>query len=220
MPSSPPWSRKPPATPGKWRRSLPTIRAAASAESAPPARASSASPIATATPPMSSGCGWYPPLSIIWIDPALPDSIPSGDEEQDIGTADPWPAGPGLYPARPHRDAGDPERLPRPEPGGAVLLSKAMTPGCTVQARGMRDVQAELESLGAVALGVSIDPVARLQRFVDRDELNFPLLSDEDHAVAEQYGVWGLKQFAGRVFMGLIRTTFLIGRDRSEERRV
>jgi len=90
---------------------------------------------------------------------------------------------------------------------------KAMTPGCTVQARGMRDVQAELESLGAVALGVSIDPVARLQRFVDRDELNFPLLSDEDHAVAEQYGVWGLKKFAGREFMGLIRTTFLIGRD-------
>lgn len=90
---------------------------------------------------------------------------------------------------------------------------KAMTPGCTVQACGLRDVQKELAKLDAVALGVSPDPVARLQKFIDRDKLNFTLLSDEDHAVAEKYGAWGLKKFMGREFMGILRTTFIIGKD-------
>ena len=90
---------------------------------------------------------------------------------------------------------------------------KAMTPGCTVQACGLRDAQKELAKIDAVALGVSPDPVARLQKFVDRDKLNFTLLSDEDHAIAEKYGVWGLKKFMGREFMGILRTTFIIGKD-------
>lgn len=72
---------------------------------------------------------------------------------------------------------------------------KAMTPGCTVQAQGLRDVNAELEALNVVVLGVSIDPVARLGKFIARDNLNFTLLSDEDHQVAEQFGVWGTKKF-------------------------
>lgn len=90
---------------------------------------------------------------------------------------------------------------------------KAMTPGCTVQACGLRDAQKTLAKLDAVALGVSPDPVARLKKFEDRDKLNFTLLSDEDHAVAEKYGVWGLKKFMGREFMGILRTTLIIGKD-------
>jgi thioredoxin-dependent peroxiredoxin len=90
---------------------------------------------------------------------------------------------------------------------------KAMTPGCTVQACGLRDSQKELAKLGAVALGISPDPVSRLQKFIDRDKLNFTLLGDEDHAVAEKYGCWGMKKFMGREFMGLLRTTFIIGKD-------
>lgn len=87
---------------------------------------------------------------------------------------------------------------------------KAMTPGCTVQACGLRDSKARLAKLDTIALGISPDPVARLRKFSERDGLNFTLLSDEDHAVAEKYGVWGLKKFMGREFMGILRTTFLI----------
>ena len=90
---------------------------------------------------------------------------------------------------------------------------KAMTPGCTVQACGLRDAQKELAKLDTVALGVSPDPVARLQKFIDRDKLNFTLLSDEDHAIADKYGAWGPKKFMGREFDGILRTTFIIGKD-------
>lgn len=90
---------------------------------------------------------------------------------------------------------------------------KAMTPGCTVQACGLRDSQQELKKFNAVALGVSPDPIARLKKFEDKESLNFTLLSDEDHAVADKYGVWGLKKFMGREFMGLIRTTFIINQE-------
>lgn len=90
---------------------------------------------------------------------------------------------------------------------------RAMTPGCTVQACGLRDSAAELARLDAVALGVSPDPVARLQKFRDKESLNFTLLSDEDRAVANKYGCWGLKKFMGRESMGILRTTFIIGRD-------
>jgi len=90
---------------------------------------------------------------------------------------------------------------------------KAMTPGCTVQACGLRDANKELEKLDTVALGVSPDAVPRLQKFIDKEKLNFTLLSDEDHAIADKYGCWGLKKFMGREFMGLLRTTFIIGKD-------
>lgn len=90
---------------------------------------------------------------------------------------------------------------------------KAMTPGCTVQACGLRDSKAALSKLDTIALGISPDPVARLKKFAERDELNFTLLSDEDHAVAEKYGVWGLKKFMGREFMGIHRTTFVINKE-------
>jgi peroxiredoxin Q/BCP len=90
---------------------------------------------------------------------------------------------------------------------------KAMTPGCTVQACGLRDSSAALNKLDTVVLGVSPDPVARLGKFIDKEGLNFTLLSDEDHAIAEKYGAWGLKKFMGREFMGILRTTFIIGKD-------
>jgi peroxiredoxin Q/BCP len=87
---------------------------------------------------------------------------------------------------------------------------KAMTPGCTVQACGLRDIKAELAAQEAVVLAVSPDPVQRLAKFAERDKLNFTLLSDPDHVVADLYGVWAMKKFMGREFMGIVRTSFVI----------
>lgn len=82
----------------------------------------------------------------------------------------------------------------------AYFYPKAMTPGCTVQACGLRDSKSELDAHNVVVLGISIDPVKRLPKFIERDQLNFTLLSDEDHAVADQFGVWGEKKFTLRNF--------------------
>lgn len=90
---------------------------------------------------------------------------------------------------------------------------KAMTPGCIVQAEGLRDIKAELDALNVVVLGVSIDPVKRLPNFITKKSLNFSLLSDEDHVVAEQFGVWGEKKFMGKVYDGLHRISFLINEE-------
>lgn len=90
---------------------------------------------------------------------------------------------------------------------------KAMTPGCTVQACGLRDMRAEYQAAGVEVVGISPDPVKRLAKFAERDELNFTLLSDEDHAVAEAFGVWGLKKFMGREYDGIHRMTFIIDGD-------
>ena len=89
---------------------------------------------------------------------------------------------------------------------------KAMTPGCTVQACGLRDSKKQLAKLDAVVLGVSPDPVKRLARFEEKQDLNFTLLADEDHAVAEKYAVWGNKKFMGREYMGILRSTFIINK--------
>lgn len=87
---------------------------------------------------------------------------------------------------------------------------KAMTPGCTVQAQGLRDIQQELNALNTVVLGVSPDAVKRLPKFIEKESLNFTLLSDEDHALADAYGVWGPKKFMGKEYDGIHRTSFLI----------
>lgn len=87
---------------------------------------------------------------------------------------------------------------------------KAMTPGCTVQAQSLRDSKAQLDDKNLVVLGISPDAVKRLTKFTERDELNFTLLSDEDHAVADAYGVWGLKKFMGKEYDGIHRISFLV----------
>ncbi|MDG2175802.1 MAG: thioredoxin-dependent thiol peroxidase [Gammaproteobacteria bacterium] len=100
--------------------------------------------------------------------------------------------------------------------GSVVVLyfyPKAMTPGCTVQACGIRDSARALNKLDIKVLGVSIDAFPRLAKFAQRDKLNFTLLSDEDHKIADKYDVWGLKKFMGREYMGLKRTTFIIDKE-------
>ncbi|MFQ6372366.1 thioredoxin-dependent thiol peroxidase [Shewanella sp. YIC-542] len=87
---------------------------------------------------------------------------------------------------------------------------RAMTPGCTTQACGLRDSHDALAALGVTVLGISPDPVAKLQRFIDKYQLNFDLLSDEDHSVADAFGVWGEKKFMGKVKDGVHRISFLI----------
>jgi thioredoxin-dependent peroxiredoxin len=100
--------------------------------------------------------------------------------------------------------------------GKTVVLyfyPKADTPGCTTQACGVRDHRTDYERSDAVVLGVSPDAVEPIAKFDEKYGLRFPLLSDEDHAVAEAYGVWVEKHRYGRTNMGNQRTTFVIGPD-------
>ncbi|MDQ2896378.1 MAG: thioredoxin-dependent thiol peroxidase [Actinomycetota bacterium] len=90
---------------------------------------------------------------------------------------------------------------------------KADTPGCTTQACGVRDHRSDYAAAGAVVLGVSPDAPEKIAKFDDKYELGFPLLGDEDHAVAQAYGVWVQKSMYGRTYMGNERTTFVIGTD-------
>jgi thioredoxin-dependent peroxiredoxin len=92
------------------------------------------------------------------------------------------------------------------------------TPGCTKQACGIRDVYGEFEREGAVVLGVSPDDERSHVKFKQKFDLPFTLLADTDHAVAEEYGVWGQKSFAGKKYMGVSRSTFVIGEDGSVKR--
>ena len=87
------------------------------------------------------------------------------------------------------------------------------TPGCTKEACGFRDIFSDIKKLGAVVVGVSKDPPNSHEKFTKKFDLPFPLLSDEDHKIAEAYGVWGEKKFMGRTYMGMHRMTFLIGKD-------
>ena len=87
---------------------------------------------------------------------------------------------------------------------------KADTPGCTTQACGVRDHHADYDAAGATVLGISPDPVAKVKKFHEKHALDFALLADEDHAVAESYGVWVEKSMYGRKYFGNERTTFVI----------
>ncbi len=93
---------------------------------------------------------------------------------------------------------------------------KADTPGCTTQACGLRDISDEVGD--TVIIGISPDKPARLKKFDDKYSLGFTLLSDEDHAVAEAYGVWTLKKNYGKEYMGVQRSAFLIDADGKIER--
>jgi peroxiredoxin Q/BCP len=90
---------------------------------------------------------------------------------------------------------------------------KADTPGCTKEACGFRDALAAYDKAKIAVLGISPDPVKDVTKFGSKFELNFPLLADEDHAVAEKYGVWVEKSMYGKKYMGAARTTFVIGKD-------
>jgi peroxiredoxin Q/BCP len=98
----------------------------------------------------------------------------------------------------------------RGRPVVLYFYPKADTPGCTTQACGVRDHRADYEAAGAVVLGVSPDAPKKTAAFDDKYTLGFPLLSDEDHAVSEAYGVWGEKSMYGRKYMGVMRATFVI----------
>jgi len=87
---------------------------------------------------------------------------------------------------------------------------KAMTPGCTVQACGLRDNMPSLKTAGVQVLGISTDKPEKLSRFAEKELLNFTLLSDEDHKVCEAFGVWGQKSFMGKTYDGIHRISFLI----------
>jgi peroxiredoxin Q/BCP len=98
----------------------------------------------------------------------------------------------------------------RGKPVVLYFYPKDDTPGCTTQACGLRDAYGELERAGAVVLGVSPDSEKSHVKFRDKYGLPFTLLADTDHAVAEQYGVWGEKKYMGRTYLGVQRTTFVI----------
>ncbi|RAS92381.1 thioredoxin-dependent thiol peroxidase [Priestia endophytica] len=89
---------------------------------------------------------------------------------------------------------------------------KDMTPGCTTEACDFRDQHESFKELDAVILGISPDPVARHQKFIDKHDLPFLLLADEEHKVAELYDVWKLKKNFGKEYMGIERSTFVINK--------
>ncbi|MCR2821979.1 thioredoxin-dependent thiol peroxidase [Lederbergia panacisoli] len=90
---------------------------------------------------------------------------------------------------------------------------KDMTPGCTTQACDFRDFHKDFSDLDVVILGVSPDPLAKHEKFIDKYNLPFLLLVDENHEVAEKYGVWKLKSMFGNEYMGIERSTFIINKE-------
>ena len=113
-------------------------------------------------------------------------------------------------------DAGDDVSLEDPSEVRSVVLyfyPKDDTPGCTKQACGIRDAWGEFERSGAVVLGVSPDSEASHVKFKQKFDLPFTLLADPDHATAEAYGVWVEKSMYGKTYMGVERSTFVIGAD-------
>jgi thioredoxin-dependent peroxiredoxin len=100
--------------------------------------------------------------------------------------------------------------------GETVVLyfyPRADTPGCTTQACGVRDRRADYEKAGARVIGISPDEVTAVDKFAGKYDLDFTLLADADHAVAEKYGTWVEKSMYGKKYMGVQRTTFIVGPD-------
>ena len=101
----------------------------------------------------------------------------------------------------------------RGHPVVLYFYPKADTPGCTTQACGIRDHRADYERSGARVIGVSPDTITAQRKFADKYGLDFTLLADENHEVAELYGVWGEKKMYGKTYMGVTRSTFVIDPD-------
>ena len=101
----------------------------------------------------------------------------------------------------------------RGKPVVLYFYPKDDTPGCTAQACGIRDSWDDFEQRGAVVLGVSPDSVSKHVKFKKKYDLPFTLLADPEHELAERYGVWGEKKYMGRSYLGVNRTTFVIGAD-------
>ncbi|HET7566768.1 MAG TPA: thioredoxin-dependent thiol peroxidase [Gaiellaceae bacterium] len=114
-------------------------------------------------------------------------------------------------------DTGETVRLSdqRGKPVVLYFYPKDDTPGCTTQACGIRDAYGEFERAGALVLGVSPDSAAKHVKFKEKYGLPFTLLADTEHEVADRYGVWGEKSYMGRTYMGVNRSTFVIGPDGS-----
>jgi peroxiredoxin Q/BCP len=112
-------------------------------------------------------------------------------------------------------DSGDTVRLSdlRGRPVVVYFYPKDDTPGCTTQAGAIRDSWDEFARAGATVLGISPDSTESHEKFKNKFTLPFPLLADEDHAVAEAYGAWGEKKSYGRTYIGIIRSGFVIDRD-------
>ncbi len=112
-------------------------------------------------------------------------------------------------------DEGNPFRLSSLRGHDVVLYfyPKADTPGCTTESCNFRDTIAQFKARGAEVIGVSPDKPGAQAKFKSKYELSFPLLADTEHAVAEAFGVWKEKSMYGKKFMGIERTTFLIGKD-------
>jgi thioredoxin-dependent peroxiredoxin len=110
---------------------------------------------------------------------------------------------------------GNPVKLSdlRGRPVVVYFYPKAATPGCTTQACGVRDHHADYRQANAVVLGISPDTVAKVKKFHDKEGLNFALLADEGHRVADTYGVWVEKSMYGKTYFGNERTTFVIDSD-------
>ena len=98
----------------------------------------------------------------------------------------------------------------RGAPAILFFYPAAMTPGCTTEACDFRDSLASLQGAGFEVVGISPDPVAKLEAFAEAELLTFPLVSDEDHAVLEQWGAWGEKSLYGRTVTGVIRSTVVV----------
>jgi peroxiredoxin Q/BCP len=101
----------------------------------------------------------------------------------------------------------------RGQPVVLYFYPKSDTPGCTTQAYGIRDHRADYERSDAKVLGVSPDTVTAQRKFADKYGLDFTLLADENHEVADLYGVWGEKKMYGKTYMGVQRATFVIDSD-------
>jgi thioredoxin-dependent peroxiredoxin len=110
---------------------------------------------------------------------------------------------------------GNPVKLSdlRGQPVVVYFYPKADTPGCTTQACGVRDHRADYAKVGSVVLGISPDPVKKVKKFHEKYDLDFALLADEGHAVADAYGVWAEKSMYGKKYFGNERTTFVIDSD-------